>query len=191
MPARGVANADALVKLAQVSCGNRPFYRSSLAWKGPASMLWLLLLAAVALAAAFYMRMNARAERDITNPDAGLAMVEFGRAFPDEAIRALHSTLDHKAIFLRLHDGKAGFIQSYGSHFVCHVIQPGKVRVNGSESGRDLIVHFPDFTYLDNTFEFRTAAEAAEVSLWLLGSFSPQSELEASSKADQATRACD
>ncbi|MCY1240596.1 hypothetical protein D9M72_534510 [compost metagenome] len=103
-------------------------------------------------------------------------MVEFGRAFPDEAIRALHSTADRKAIFLRLHDGKAGFIQSHGTHYVCHVIQPGKVRVNSSETGRGLIVHFPDFAYLDNAFEFQNAGEAAEVSLWLLGSFNPKSE---------------
>jgi len=141
-------------------------------------MLWLLLLAVIVAVGAFYMRMNARAERDAENPDAGSAIVEFGRAFPDEAIRALHSTTDRKAIFLRLHDGKAGFIQSHGTHYVCHVIHPGKVRVNTSQSGRGLIVHFPDFAYLDNAFEFQTAAEAAEVSLWLLGSFGPRSELE-------------
>ncbi|WP_112809737.1 hypothetical protein [Ensifer sp.] len=139
-------------------------------------MLWLLFIIIAILAGAFYMWMNARNERDWDNPDAGSAMVDFGRAFPDEAIRALHSTADRKAIFLRLHDGKAGFIQSHGTHHVCHVIQPGKVRVNSSESGRGLIVHFPDFAYLDNAFEFQNAGEAAEVSLWLLGSFSPKSE---------------
>lgn len=148
-------------------------------------MLWLLLLVAIAAVCLFYIRMNARAERDAYNPDAGSAIVEFGRAFPDEAIRALHSTVDRTAIFLRLHDGKAGFIQSHGTHYVCHVIQPGKVRVNTSESGRGLIVHFPDFAYLDNAFEFRTAAEAAEVSLWLLGTFSPKSELEVAGDAAQ------
>ncbi|AHK44282.1 MULTISPECIES: hypothetical protein [Ensifer] len=142
-------------------------------------MLWLLFIIIAILAGAFYMWMNARAERDWDDPDAGSAMVEFGRAFPDEAIRALHSTADRKAIFLRLHDGKAGFIQSHGTHYVCHVIQPGKVRVNSSDSGRGLIVHFPDFAYLDNAFEFHNAAEAAEVSLWLLGSFSPKSEFTA------------
>ncbi|ASY56273.1 hypothetical protein SS05631_c13280 [Sinorhizobium sp. CCBAU 05631] len=139
-------------------------------------MLWFILIAVVAFVAAFYAWMNARAERDASNPDTGSAMVEFGRAFPDEAIRALHATIDGKAIFLRLHDGKAGFIQSHGTHYVCHVIHPGKLRVNSSESGQGLIVHFPDFAYLDNSFEFRTAAEAAEVSLWLLGSFNPKSE---------------
>lgn len=142
-------------------------------------MLWLLFIIIAILAGAFYMWMNARNERDWDNPDAGSAMVDFGRAFPDEAIRALHSTADRKAIFLRLHDGKAGFIQSHGTHYVCHVIQPGKVRVNSSESGRGLIVHFPDFAYLDNAFEFQNAGEAAEVSLWLLGSFSPKSEFAA------------
>ncbi|HXV29104.1 MAG TPA: hypothetical protein VD840_02120 [Sinorhizobium sp.] len=154
-------------------------------------MLWLVFIAVIVFAGAFYMWLNARAERDVSNPDTGSAMVEFGRAFPDEAIRALHSTIDNKAIFLRLHDGKAGFIQSHGSHYVCHVIHPGKVRVNTSESGQGLIVHFPDFTYLDNAFEFRTAAEAAEVSLWLLGSFSLQSELDSSADADQAAQAGD
>ncbi|WP_331374220.1 hypothetical protein [Sinorhizobium chiapasense] len=154
-------------------------------------MLWLLLIVVVVAVGAFYIRMNARAERDFDNPDAGLAMVEFGRAFPDEAIRALHSTIDRKAIFLRLHDGKAGFIQSHGTHYVCYVIHPGKVRVNSSDSGRGLIVHFPDFAYLDNDFEFRTAAEAAEVSLWLLGSFSPKSEFSDEPPAAQAAQASD
>ncbi|MDK1388170.1 hypothetical protein QN224_22425 [Sinorhizobium sp. 8-89] len=152
-------------------------------------MLWLLLIMVVVAVGAFYIRMNARAERDFDNPDAGSAMVEFGRAFPDEAIRALHSTVDRKAIFLRLHDGKAGFIQSHGTHYVCHVIHPGKVRVNTSDSGRGLIVHFPDFAYLDNTFEFRTAAEAAEVSVWLLGSFSPKSEFTDEAGTPQAVQA--
>ena len=153
-------------------------------------MLWLLLIAVIVLAAAFYMWMNARAERDWDNPDAGSAMVEFGRAFPDEAIRALHSTADRKAIFLRLHDGKAGFIQSHGTHYVCHVIQPGKVRVNTSETGCGLIVHFPDFAYLDNAFEFQNAGEAAEVSLWLLGSFNPKSEFtQAESETSPAAQA--
>ncbi|ABR60028.1 hypothetical protein GOC91_19205 [Sinorhizobium medicae] len=146
-------------------------------------MLWLLFPAAIAAVCVFYIRMNARAERDADNPDAGSAIVEFGRAFPDEAIRALHSSVDGTAIFLRLHDGKAGFIQSHGTHYVCHVVQPDKVRVNTSDSGRGLIVHFPDFAYLDNAFEFRTAAEAAEVSLWLLGSFRTKLEKEASGNA--------
>jgi hypothetical protein len=154
-------------------------------------MLWLLLLAVIVAVGAFYMRMNARAEREADKPDAGSAIVEFGRAFPDEAIRALHSTIDRKAIFLRLHDGKAGFIQSHGTHYVCHVIHPGKVRVNTSESGRGLIVHFPDFAYLDNAFEFPTAAEAAEVSLWLLGSFAPKSDLEAPSEFEQVAQNSD
>ena len=67
-------------------------------------MLWLLLIAVIVLAGAFYMWMNARAERDWDNPDAGSAMDEFGRAFPDEAIRALtHATeVDHSTAELHL-----------------------------------------------------------------------------------------
>ncbi|OAP34529.1 hypothetical protein AU381_24665 [Sinorhizobium glycinis] len=154
-------------------------------------MLWLMLIALIAVVGAFYVWMNARAERDADNPDTGSAMVEFGRAFPDEAIRALHSTIDGKAIFLRLHHGKAGFIQSHGTHYVCHVIHPGKLRVNNSESGQGLIVHFPDFAYLDNNFEFRMAAEAAEVSLWLLGSFNPKSEIDAPAEGSAAAGTID
>ena len=48
--------------------------------------------------------------------------------------------------------------------------------MNSSETGRGLIVHFPDFAYLDNACQFQNAGEAAEVSLWLLGSFNPKSE---------------
>ncbi len=137
-------------------------------------MLWLLFIIIAILAGAFYMWMNARAERDWDDPDAGSAMVEFGRAFPDEAIRALHSTADRKAIFLRLHDGKAGFIQSHGTHYVCHVIQPGKVRVNSSDSGRGLIVHFPDFAYLDNAFEFQQRCRGGRGIVVAVGQFQPE-----------------
>ena len=38
-------------------------------------MLWLLLLVAIAAVCVFYIRMNARAERDADNPDAGSAIV--------------------------------------------------------------------------------------------------------------------
>jgi hypothetical protein len=40
-------------------------------------------------------------------------------------------------------------------------------------------VHFTDFSYLDGVYEFASPEIAAEVSLWLLGSFKPQSELTA------------
>ena len=62
--------------------------------------------------------------------------------------------------------------------------------MNSSETGRGLIVHFPDFAYLDNAFEFQNAGEAAEVSLWLLGSFNPKSEFtQAESEPSPAAQA--
>src|SRR3546814_4347271 len=55
--------------------------------------------------------------------DAGFAILEFGRAFPNEAIRSLHSTLDGKAVFIRLYDNKAGIMRSHSRHFSCHLIK--------------------------------------------------------------------
>ncbi len=139
-------------------------------------MIWPILLMVVLLAAIFYTRMKARAEKDRREPDAGLAILDFGRAFPDEAIRAIHATADEKAYFVRLHDGKAGFMAAHGTHFVCHLIEAGKVNTTNAPGGRGLTVHFADFSYLDGTYEFPSAEIAAEVSLWLLGSFNPQSD---------------
>lgn len=139
-------------------------------------MTWIIVIVCVVLAGLFYIRMKARAEEDRLSPDAGQAILDFGRAFPDEAIRAIHSTRDDAAYFVRLHDGKAGFMASHGTHFVCHLIEPGRVQVEMSDSGQGLSVHFLDFPHLDGRYEFRGADIAAEVSLWLLGSFQPRSE---------------
>ncbi len=140
-------------------------------------MGWPIVIICIVLAGFFYMRMKARAESDRHEPDAGVAILDFGRAFPEEAIRAIHATADEKAYFVRLHDGKAGFMAAHGTHFVCHLIEAGKVNVSNAESGRGLKVHFSDFSYLDGVYEFVSPQIAAEVSLWLLGSFNPQSEL--------------
>jgi hypothetical protein len=142
-------------------------------------MIWPIVIMCMLLAGIFYMRMTARAAKAESAPDAGLAILDFGRAFPDEAIRAIHATADGKSFFVRLHDGKAGIMLSHGTHYVCHLIEAGNVRVRNAPSGRGLAVHFTDFDYLDATYEFRTPQQAAEVSLWLLGSFQPQSEFTA------------
>ncbi len=142
-------------------------------------MGWPIVIICILLAGIFYMRMKARADKDRREPDAGLAILDFGRAFPDEAIRAIHATVDEKAYFVRLHDGKAGFMAAHGTHFVCHLIEAGKVNVSNAGSGRGLKVHFTDFSYLDGVYEFVSPEIAAEVSLWLLGSFNPQTELKA------------
>ena len=139
-------------------------------------MVWPIIISCILLAGIFYMRMKARVDKDRQAPDTGLAILDFGRAFPDEAIRAIHATVDEKAFFVRLHDGKAGFMISHGKHFVCHVIQPGKVNVSRAPSGRGLDMHFTEFASFDGIYEFQSPETAAEVSLWMLGSFKPQSE---------------
>ncbi|MDO9415361.1 hypothetical protein [Pararhizobium sp.] len=146
-------------------------------------MIWTAVAMTVLLAGIFYMRMNARAEES-EGPDAGLAIIEFGRAFPDEAIRQIHMTADSQTLFVRLHDGKAGCMRNQGHHYVCHLIEPGMVRVQNSPSGKGLIMDFPGSAFHGGTFEFRNAKEAAEVSLWLLGSFRPKSELSAPLASD-------
>ncbi|MBP1856732.1 hypothetical protein [Rhizobium herbae] len=142
-------------------------------------MGWPIVIICILLASIFYLRMKARAEKDRREPDTGVAILDFGRAFPEEAIRAIHATADEKAYFVRLHDGKAGFMAAHGTHFVCHLIEAGKVNVSNAESGRGLKVHFTDFSYLDGVYEFVSPEIAAEVSLWLLGSFNPQSDFKA------------
>ena len=138
-----------------------------------------IVIICILLASIFYLRMKARADKDRREPDTGVAILDFGRAFPEEAIRAIHATADEKAYFVRLHDGKAGFMAAHGTHFVCHLIEVGKVNVSNAESGRGLNVRFTDFSYLDGVYEFVSAEIAAEVSLWLLGSFHPQSDFKA------------
>ena len=69
-------------------------------------MGWPIVIICVLIAAMFYMRMKARADKDRREPDAGIAILDFGRAFPDEAIRAIHATADEKAYFVRLHDAR-------------------------------------------------------------------------------------
>jgi hypothetical protein len=103
--------------------------------------------------------------------DAGLALLEFGRAFPQEAIRSLHATADGKAVFVRLHDNKAGFMRSLRNHFVCHLIEPGTVRVRALANGKGIAVEFLDAPSHNGEFTFSNQATAAEVSLWLLGNF--------------------
>src|SRR6188768_256012 len=61
--------------------------------------------------------------------DAGLAIVEFGRAYPNEAIRSVIISADGEMVFLRLWTGLTGCMRRNGLRFLCHVIDPGDVRV--------------------------------------------------------------
>ncbi|SIQ02175.1 hypothetical protein SAMN05880582_101415 [Rhizobium sp. RU20A] len=139
------------------------------------STLWIGLMAAVIISALFFRdRMLARAARDATEADTGLAILDFGRAYPEEAIRSIHMTEDEGAYFLRLHDGKAGFMQAHGAHYLCHLLGPGSVQMSAGPDNRSIRAHFPDFAYLDGVYRFRSEAEAAEVSLLLLETVVPR-----------------
>jgi hypothetical protein len=103
--------------------------------------------------------------------DAGLAIVEFGRAYPNEAIRNVIISADGEMVFLRLWTGLTGCMRRNGPRFLCHVIDPGDVRVIPTADGKGLDIEFAGLKALSGTFEFRSQREAAEVSLWILGSF--------------------
>jgi len=121
---------------------------------------------------AYYVTRLVSGERTEGNRhDTGLAILEFGRAFPNEAIRSLHVTADGEAIFVRLHDNKAGFMRSRRNHYACHLIEPGRVRVTPLPDAKGFSVEFLDAPTQNGTFVFPTEKEAAEVSLWLLDNY--------------------
>ena len=136
-------------------------------------MLWTITVGCLLLAGLIFRHAYRRDDgQEMAGEDAGLAILEFGRSFPDEAIREVITTANGRTVFLRLHDGKAGCMNAHGHHYSCHRIEPGTVRVSAAGSRR-LTVQFPNAAHEGGTFEFRNEREAAEVSLWLLGSFMP------------------
>lgn len=133
-------------------------------------VVWCILFAIVIFFAFFATRMASQNKEDGLH-DTGLAILEFGRAFPTEAIRQLQTTVDGQAVFVRLHDDKAGFMRSLRNHFSVHLIEPGRAHAKDSGSGRGLTIEFLDAPHHNGTFEFATSNDAAEVSLWLLGNY--------------------
>lgn len=103
--------------------------------------------------------------------DHGEVILEFARAYPGEAIRSVTMTKDGNASFLRLADGKTGFIQSMGRHQVARLIMPGDVSVQPVEEQPGLHIEFHESTLKGGDYIFASAEDAAEVSLWLCGSF--------------------
>lgn len=140
-------------------------------------IIWCVIFGLLMYFAYLATRLVAQ-NKDESLEDAGLAILEFGRAYPTEAIRQMQKTADNHMVFVRLHDNKAGFMRTMNRHFACHLIQPGRVRVKDSGSGRGLTIDFLDAPHHNGTFEFATAAEAAEVSLWLLGNYVSDENLE-------------
>lgn len=130
---------------------------------------WAMIGVLVILLAFYSSRMTRN--DDGSKYDIGLAILDFGRAFPKEAIRSLHFTADGEAVFVRLFDNKAGFMRKVKNHYSCRLIVPGAVRVQALENGRGFSVEFIDEPRYSGRFEFASTREAAEVSLWLLENY--------------------
>ena len=127
----------------------------------------LVLLGAIAV---YIWRLKRFSESE-SSYDTGQAILDFARAFPNEAIRSLHMTADGNAVFVRLHDNKAGFMRNMGKHNVCMMLNPERITVEHLESGDGFVVSFIDTPKYSGAYRFKTIGEAAEVSLWLLGSY--------------------
>ena len=114
---------------------------------------WCILIALI-FGLAYYATRMAKATDEDGLRDTGFAILHFGRAFPGEAIRNLHVTADGNAIFVRLHDNKAGVMRNNRSHFACHLIQPGRVRVTPLPNAKGFEAQFLDSSGQNGTFVF-------------------------------------
>ena len=132
-------------------------------------MFWSVILS-VFLGFFFWATNLLKTEADGERFDAGLAILEFGRAYPDEAIRQVLMTADGEMVFLRLWTGRTGLMRRMGNRTLCHLVNPVDVRVSSEDDGRTLTINFPAIKPMSGTFGFRSEKEAAEVGLWLLGS---------------------
>ncbi|MES5097120.1 hypothetical protein ABUK73_02705 [Agrobacterium sp. BA1120] len=147
--------------------------------------IWLLILVPLGFFGVYVWRLQ-RDPDDDDRHDTGQAILDFARAFPTEAIRSLHMTADGNAVFVRLHDNKAGFMRNMGKHHACMLIDPERITVEHLETGDGFVVTFVDNPKYSGAYRFKSAGEAAEVSLWLLGSYLEAAEQEPKADADQA-----
>lgn len=139
-------------------------------------IVWIML-AVLVVALAYYVTRMARQRDEDGLHDTGLALLEFGRAFPKEAIRSLHATADGNSVFVRLHEGKAGLMRNRGNHFACHLISPGRVHIRPLPDAKGFSAEFLDAPTQSGTFVFASESDAAEVSLWLLDNYVGAGEL--------------
>ena len=132
-------------------------------------LFWFIVLSVV-LGFFFWATNLLKTDADEERFDAGLAILEFGRAYPDEAIRHVLMSADGEMVFMRLWTGRTGVMRRNGSAELCHIVDPAEVRVSASGDGKAQTIVFPGRKALSGTFAFRSQKEAAEVSLWILGS---------------------
>jgi len=131
-------------------------------------LFWIIVLS-VFLGFFFWATNLLQVEADGERFDAGLAIIDFGKAYPDEAIRQVLMSIDGEMVFLRLWTGRTGLMRRIGNRTLCHLVNPADVHVS-SDGGNELTISFPAMKAMSGTFRFRSEKEAAEVGLWLLGS---------------------
>ncbi|MCB1446038.1 MAG: hypothetical protein KDJ87_09650 [Rhizobiaceae bacterium] len=134
-------------------------------------VFWIVLLS-VFLGFFFWATNLLRTEAEGERFDAGLAILEFGKACPNEAIRQVLMSADGEMVFLRLWTGRTGLMRRIGNRTLCHLVNPADVRVSAEAGSRTISITFPAMKPMSGTFTFRSEKEAAEVGLWLLGSVS-------------------
>lgn len=151
-------------------------------------LIWIVILVPLGFLGMYFWRMK-RDTSDDDRYDTGQAILDFSRAFPTEAIRSLHTTADGMAVFVRLHDNKAGFMRNMGKHHACMMLDPEQFRIEQLETGDGFVVTFADAPKYSGAYRFKSAGEAAEVSLWLLGSYLEAAENHPDIEDDQAAEA--
>lgn len=135
----------------------------------PAIYVWLLAIFLITMFSIYSMQLAARSRED--EDEAGSALIEFGKAFPLEAVRDVAMTADRQTVFLRLFDGKVGCVKYHGRTMSCRLLHPGTANVLPGDQQNAVRIEFRNSQSDSGEFVFSSARQAAEVSLWLLGSF--------------------
>ncbi|WP_419912278.1 hypothetical protein [Hoeflea sp.] len=132
---------------------------------------WLLSAIIVAGSALLlYLRWRRQdVEKAAGMADTGSAIVAFTKAFPDLAVRDVVMTKNMLCAFLRIADGRVGFVEHTSLHVAARLLDPHTLIVGVPGDTRTISVAFPGGG--DGTYEFASTEEAAEVSLWLCGEF--------------------
>lgn len=125
-------------------------------------------LAAAGLAILLLMKRRAAKADGTAMDDAGTAIVAFGRAYPSLPIRDVVLTQGRGSAFLRLADGRVGFVQTTGRNVLARLLAPGSASATAGGDERTLIVDFREAPMPGGAFTFASPSDAAEVSLWLV-----------------------
>ncbi|WP_137158089.1 hypothetical protein [Rhizobium sp. FKL33] len=144
--------------------------------------IWVVILGA-ALSFFYWATGFVRKSEADERFDAGLAVLEFARAYPNEAIRNLVMSSDGDMVFLRLWTGGAGCMRRVSNRYLCTLIDAERVTLSPTQDPKTISIDFHDHPALTGSFSFRNEKDAAEVSLWLLGSVATRIDRDAEPSA--------